>query len=142
MSDIKQVIVMRYKYLNEKGEQFSLRKGKLIAQACHASMAFLSHRIRNFLGSHGFFSPDPSLQLTPEMELWINGSFAKICVSVDSEEELLEIYQKAKDASLETHLITDSGRTEFGGVPTNTCLAIGPDLSSKIDPITGQLKLL
>jgi len=32
--------------------------------------------------------------------------------------------------------------TEFHGVPTNTCLAIGPDLAEKIDSITGDLELL
>ena len=123
MSDIKQVIVMR--------KDLNMRKGKMIAQGSHSSMAFLSHRIKK-----------APFQLTPEMELWLNGSFAKIYVSVDSEQELLEIYQKAKEVNLEVHLITDNGKTEFAGVPTNTCLAIGPDLSSKIDPITGQLKLL
>jgi PTH2 family peptidyl-tRNA hydrolase len=39
-------------------------------------------------------------------------------------------------------LIIDSGKTEFGGVPTKTCLAIGPDYSEKIDKVTGNLKLL
>jgi PTH2 family peptidyl-tRNA hydrolase len=38
-------------------------------------------------------------------------------------------------------VITDSGRTEFCGVPTRTCLALGPDLASKIDAITGTLEL-
>jgi PTH2 family peptidyl-tRNA hydrolase len=53
----------------------------------------------------------------------------------------MEIYNKAKEAGLEVHIITDSGRTEFKE-PTKTCLAIGPDLSEKIDTITGHLKLL
>ncbi len=39
-------------------------------------------------------------------------------------------------------LITDAGRTEFHGEPTNTTLAIGPDYSEKIDKITGGLPLL
>jgi len=42
---------------------------------------------------------------------------------------------------LETHLITDNGTTEFNSVPTNTCIAIGPDYSDKIDMITKHLKL-
>ena len=48
----------------------------------------------------------------------------------------------ASQQGLEVHMITDTGKTEFHGVPTNTCLAIGPDEASKIDAITGGLKLL
>lgn len=53
----------------------------------------------------------------------------------------MAIYSKAKEKDLEVRLITDSGITEFGGVPTRTCLAIGPDWSELIDPITSHLKL-
>jgi PTH2 family peptidyl-tRNA hydrolase len=129
--DIKQVIVMRKKYPDGKGGTTGLRTGKLISQGAHASCSFLADRVR---------STKP--KLSKEEQAWIDGAFAKICVSVDTEEELLEIYNKAKVAGLEVHLITDSGRTEFNGVPTKTCLAIGPDVSSKIDKITGHLKLL
>ena len=45
----------------------------------------------------------------------------------------MEIHDKALAAGLEVHLITDSGKTEFHGEPTNTCLAIGPDEADKID---------
>ncbi len=61
---------------------------------------------------------------------------------MDSEEELREIHDKAVAAGLEIHLITDSGKTEFHGQPCNTCLAIGPDDTEKIDEITGHLQLL
>jgi PTH2 family peptidyl-tRNA hydrolase len=76
------------------------------------------------------------------MKEWMfNGSFAKICCRVDSLHELMEIADKARKAGLEVHVVTDSGKTEFKE-PTVTCLAIGPDTSEKIDPITGHLKLL
>ena len=54
----------------------------------------------------------------------------------------MEIHDKALEAGLEVHLITDRGKTEFHGEPTNTCLAIGPDEADKIDEITGDLQLL
>ena len=54
----------------------------------------------------------------------------------------MQIHDKALEAGLEVHLITDSGRTEFHGQPTRTCLAIGPDEADKIDAITGHLQLL
>jgi len=80
--------------------------------------------------------------LTQAQQSWIADSFTKICCRVDSEEELLDVYMKAIEAGLETHLITDNGRTEFHGQPTKTCLAIGPDEAEKIDQITGHLQLL
>lgn len=129
---VKQVIVMRVKYPDGKGGTTGLRKGKLIAQGSHASMSFLVKRLQTEV---------VPVWTQPELE-WLQGSFVKVCVSVDSEEELLEIYKKAKEAGLEAHLITDLGRTEFHNEPTNTCLAIGPDYASKIDPITGDLTLL
>ena len=70
------------------------------------------------------------------------GAFAKVCCRVESEDDLTEIHDKAVDAGLEVHLITDSGKTECHGQPTNTCLAIGPDDAEKIDEITGDLILL
>lgn len=124
MADIKQVIVMR----NDLG----MRKGKMIAQGCHASIAFLTRRLQG--------SPTP--QLTEAEQAWINGIFAKVCVRAKSEEELLDLYEKAKAAGLEVHLITDSGLTEFHGQPTHTCVGIGPDYAEKIDAITGHLQLL
>lgn len=123
MEDVKQVIVIR--------NDLNMRKGKMVAQGAHASCSFMSFKLQS-----------GSPKLSKEEEQWIQGSFAKVCVRVDSEEELLEIYQKAKDAMLTVHLITDSGKTEFNGVPTKTCLAIGPAAVGKIDKITGHLKLL
>jgi PTH2 family peptidyl-tRNA hydrolase len=128
----KQVIVMRYKYPDGKGGTVGLRTGKYIAQACHASMAFLSRRVFETQGTPIFSDAEIN---------WFQNSYAKVCCRVDTEEELLDIYEKAKAAGLEVHLITDSGKTEFKE-PTKTCLAIGPDLAEKIDPITGHLKLL
>lgn len=63
-------------------------------------------------------------------------------MSVDSEAELDEIFQKAVDANLYVGMIVDAGLTEFNGVPTKTCLAIGPEWSEDIDKITSHLKLL
>jgi PTH2 family peptidyl-tRNA hydrolase len=70
------------------------------------------------------------------------GGITKVCVGVDSEDELLAVHRAAQTAGVRSTLITDAGLTEFGGVPTNTCLAIGPDWNEKVDAITGALKLL
>jgi peptidyl-tRNA hydrolase, PTH2 family len=120
----KQVIVMRTD-TNPK-----MRKGKMIAQGAHASCSFLSKKIMS------------GEKLSLIEEHWLKNSFRKICLGVDGEEELVRIHSVAIAAGLECHLITDSGATEFNGVPTKTCLAIGPDLDERIDPITNHLKLL
>ena len=53
----------------------------------------------------------------------------------------LDVHERAQAAGPESHLIRDAGHTEFDGVPTLTCCAIGPDDEAKIDPITGELSL-
>jgi PTH2 family peptidyl-tRNA hydrolase len=68
--------------------------------------------------------------------------FKKICVSVNSEQELLDLHKAAVEAKIINSLIQDSGLTEFGGVPTYTTVAIGPDFEEKIDAITKHLPLL
>lgn len=129
MSLIKQTIVVRTKYPDGKGGLRNLRFGKLIAQSCHASMAFLAKKVMN------------NFPLSEVEKQWLDNSYAKICLYVDSEEELLKIHNDALEAGLESNLVTDSGKTEFHGIATNTVIAIGPDYSEKIDKITNNLKL-
>jgi peptidyl-tRNA hydrolase, PTH2 family len=130
----KMIIVMR--------KDLNMRKGKMIAQGCHAGLKIFFDRIKT-IKPEGI-SPSSLLEIsvTPEMLEWVQGLYGKICVSVNSEAELLEIDQKAKEAGLPVTLIEDAGLTEFKGIPTKTCLAIGPDDSEKIDKITGHLPLL
>jgi PTH2 family peptidyl-tRNA hydrolase len=116
---VKQVIVMA-NYLN-------MRKGKMVAQGAHASMKVLLD------------TPQP---YPAPMEEWLGGRFTKVVVRAESEEELLAVYTRAKEAGLPCALIQDSGATEFHGVPTHTAVAVGPDLAEKIDLVTGHLKLL
>lgn len=113
----------------------SLRRGKEIAQACHASMAFLTRPMVGLGREMAVIFKHPAAQE------WINTSYAKVCLQVDTEDELMEIARQAEEKGLEVHVVTDSGLTEFNGVPTRTCLAIGPDWSDKIDEVTGHLKL-
>jgi PTH2 family peptidyl-tRNA hydrolase len=79
---------------------------------------------------------------TEAERLWLDGAFTKVCVRVESEEELLAVVEKAQEAGVLVRLCVDAGRTEFHGVPTPTCCAVGPDFPDRIDPITGQVKLL
>jgi len=126
---VKQVIVMRKNYPDGKGGFFQLRKGKLISQGAHAAMMWMSEAMRS------------KKHLTTEQNEWLDGSFTKVTLQVSSEEELLEVFNNAKSKGLTVHMVMDTGKTEFDGVPTRTALAIGPHEESKIDEITGELKL-
>jgi PTH2 family peptidyl-tRNA hydrolase len=129
MSNVKMVIVVR--------KDLSMRKGKLAAQVAHASMKFLidnndctqANKLEVCLSSE-------------EAEWMFGGSFAKVVVGCDSEEELNNLLFKANLANIQACPIIDEGRTEFNGVPTLTCAAFGPAESEDLDPITGNLKLL
>jgi len=125
----KQVIVIR--------RDLKMRRGKEIAQGSHASMAFLTRRIQKSLKV--FNSPYPPMN-DAERE-WILNSFRKVTCQVPDLESLEKLHELALEAGLESHLVEDSGHTEFGGVKTVTCLAIGPDYAEKIDPITKELNL-
>lgn len=127
MSEMKQVIVLR--------KDLNMRKGKMVAQGAHASMKAI---LAEASGAYGVLT----IKMSDEMEKWLMGIFTKICVSVDSEEELLAIYQTAKDVGLHCSLIQDVGLTEFDGVRHYTAVAVGPGDPADIDPITGNLKLL
>jgi PTH2 family peptidyl-tRNA hydrolase len=80
--------------------------------------------------------------LTPPQVAWLTGSFAKVVVYVESEQELLDLIEKGKRAAIDVRSIVDEGRTEFHGVSTLTCCAFGPDDVAKLDHVTGHLKLL
>ena len=133
MENIKQVIVMR--------KDLGMNRGKIAAQAAHACMKIFFDRVI-ITNNKENGSADVTINFSPEMEAWRRGAFTKACLRVDSEEELLEIYNKAKKENLPVALITDSGQTTFYNIPTNTCIAIGPAKSEEIDKITGHLRLL
>ena len=122
-------------------KDLNMRKGKIAAQASHASM-------KVFLDLCFHFQPLPYVKILKfrynsdsAWDNWLNGLFTKIVVSCDSESELVELYEKAKEKKLPCSLIIDAGLTEFNGVPTKTCIAIGPAFPEEVDEITNHIKL-
>lgn len=118
---MKMVIVMR--------KDLNMRKGKMCAQAGHAALgvwgtAFTQRGIDHY-------------------KKWFeNDLCTKICLSVNSEEELLNLYNKALEEGIIVYLVEDAGITEFNGNPTFTCLAFEPLENETINPLTGGLPLL
>jgi PTH2 family peptidyl-tRNA hydrolase len=122
---VKQVIVWN--------NALQCRLGKKMAQAGHAALGNLSRKIRDKVDDKGRVT----IRLNEAELEWYRSNFRKIVLRVESEEELLTIFQKAKEAGIDAVLITDAGLTEFDG-PTNTCVALGPDTDERIDAITGD----
>lgn len=125
-NELKMVIVVR--------RDLNMRKGKIGAQCGHASLGFVIEAMRSPRGG--------SLRFDDTDERWLLNGQAKVVVGCDSLEELETIMGKARTLRISVHKVTDSGRTEFHGVPTVTCAAFGPARSDVLDIITGHLRLM
>jgi len=135
----KQVIVVRTDLRSVSGQK--IRTGKIAAQVAHASLGAFLKCFRKYKTNLKTTVYTTEFGEDSVLESWLNGVFTKICVSVDSEQELLDLYASIPEG-IPCALIQDAGLTEFGGVPTYTCIGIGPFDSEEIDKLTGNLKLL
>ena len=114
----KQVIVVR--------TDLKMSRGKIAAQTGHAAVSA---------------AEEARKKCSDWWKAWIAEGQCKIAVRAESEQELLELEEKAKQSKLPTALIVDRGLTELPP-DTMTCLGIGPAPSTQIDAITGKLPLL
>jgi len=114
---------MEYKQLILIRSDLKLPKGKAAAQCAHAAVEAV-HR-----------APDDLVRA------WRAEGMAKIVLKVADEQELLRMFQVAKDEGFPTALITDAGHTvvEPG---TKTCVAIGPAPAAELDVYFSALSLL
>tara|TARA_Y100000310_G_C20581342_1_gene763149 strand:+ start:966 stop:1313 length:348 start_codon:yes stop_codon:yes gene_type:complete len=115
MVELKQIILVR--------QDLKLPKGKLAAQAAHASV-------------EAVLKSDPGM-----VKAWRSQGMAKIVLKVKDEKELVKYFQQAKDAGLTVSLITDAGRTTIAP-GTKTCVGIGPAEEEVLDKVSGDLSLL
>lgn len=110
----KQVLVIR--------TDLDLSKGKTAAQAAHAAV-------------------DAALKSDKKvLEAWLDEGQKKVVLKAGLK-ELSDIGKKCRKLKIHFSLIKDAGLTELKP-GTVTCLGIGPDKESKIDKVTGKLKLL
>lgn len=112
---LKQVIVVN--------ESLKLPRGKLAAQVAHAAVG-------------AFLETDQATQ-----QAWIESGMAKVVLKVETEADLLRLHELARQQHLPVQLVEDAGRTVIPA-GTLTCLGLGPADASKIDQLTGDLKLL
>lgn len=128
-NDVRQVIIV--------SSSAKMPKGKLAAQVAHASLnSFLS-------STEVTIDDDFNFKLSSDAHEWMtNGSHTKICVKCDSEDEMLDIYERLMNDGIPCAKIIDSGRTVFNGVSTLTAIGVGPAPKAIVDQYTSHLKLL
>lgn len=113
-----QVLVVR--------KDLGMKPGKIAAQCSHASIAaFLKSQERKW-GS--------------DYQEWLDEGMQKIVVKVQSEKELLQLFEQVKN-KFPTALITDAGHTQIAA-GSKTCIGIGPARENELQKYTGHLKLL
>jgi PTH2 family peptidyl-tRNA hydrolase len=114
VSQHKQAIVLR--------TDLGMSTGKLISQACHASL-----KAYKKASSEG-------------QDEWESGGQKKVVLDI-GDENLMERFQRAERKGVQAALVKDAGLTEVEP-GTETAIGVGPAEESKIDSITGDLKLL
>lgn len=115
--NFKQVIAVR--------KDLKLTKGKLAAQASHASV--------------GAFQKTQKISPV-DAKMWESEGGKKVVVYVENEKELFALKEKIPD-NIATFVVRDAGLTHLEP-GTVTCIGIGPAENSKIDKYTSVLKLV
>ena len=116
---------MDYKMLAIARNDLKMGKGKLAAQCGHAF-------IETFLKAQ---------RKTPEaVEEWLASGQQKVVVKVDSEKELLALFEELK-RHFPAALVIDAGHTQVEP-GTKTCMGVGPAKESELDKFTARLKLM
>ena len=100
--------------------------GKKCAQSCHASVSSADVvRVKNKVA----------------WKNWKNSGQKKVVLRVSSIEDLSEIVRNLEKENIPYYLVKDAGLTQLSP-GTTTALGIGPAVSTSLDKITGELKLL
>lgn len=142
--EVKQYIIVR--------TDLPMNAGKVAAQASHACMKVFFDKM-TFQEKLGMSPCTPgssdeehisgtySFKVTYEEQKWIEGNFTKITKKVKNENQLLKVYNAAKEAGLNVSLIKDAGLYGLEG-ENYTCIAVGPNYIDKCEPVVGKLQLL
>lgn len=103
-------------------EDLELSKGKMAAQTAHASLG-------------AYRKASTSIQ-----EKWERKGEKKVILAA-GDNSLQDLRRQAERNKIPAHIVKDAGRTEIKP-GTVTALGLGPAEDSKIDTITGSLKLI
>lgn len=134
----KQVLVVR--------KDLNMDNGKFGAQVAHGSLGSFLKVVREGIDvqdfkpviNNGKYTLTLPVKVGSFLDEWIKGDCFKQILEVETEEELLNLYEKAKEMNLISVKIIDAGLTVFNK-PTLTVLGIGPHFNEKIDKVVGHL---
>ena len=115
--DVKMVICVR--------TDLKMGKGKICAQVGHGVLAVAETAARK------------RPKMYARYKSW---GQKKICVKVNSEEELETVYAKARSLNLVSQIIADAGHTQILAGSQTVCAVLGPE--SLVNKVTGEYKLL
>jgi peptidyl-tRNA hydrolase len=138
----KQVIVVR--------NELQMPAGKMAAQVAHAALAAVIKDTidktpisKSIWGEEELPGEDwiHAIRISEDTHNWLEESFTKVVVTVETEEEIFNLAKQAEGMGLPVAVMVDNGSTVFHNVKTVTCLAIGPGKRAEIDKVTGGLPL-
>lgn len=119
-----------------------MRAGKQVSQGGHGVIKVFFDRATITENDDAKYPYMLHIPITKAEHSWKEGIFTKITCVVNSEQELFDIQAKCQKLDIPYALIQDCGKTEFHGIPTYTCIVVGPEENSIVDLVTGGLKLL
>ncbi len=120
--DLKMVFLVR--------EDLKMSVGKVAAQVCHAGVGLFSK-----ITSKG------KSYYKNALKAWDDFGSKKIVLKAKNLEELENVHKKCKLKGIPSIMISDAGHTEVEP-GTVTVLGIGPEISEKLDKITGSFRLM
>ncbi|KAL0709621.1 hypothetical protein Bca4012_016599 [Brassica carinata] len=117
LDDFKMVLVVR--------NDLKMGKGKIAAQCSHATLGLYKKLVR---------------RAPKALTCWEECSQPKVVVKIETEDEMLELQERAKSLMLPTHITIDAGRTQIAPNSRTVMAILGP--VQVVDEVTGGLKLL
>lgn len=135
---------MGIKQVNVVRKDLNMRKGKIAAQVSHGVLNVVLKTMSK-QERHDLYISKGQIRIVDSdsiLSKWFSTSYKKIVLYVNSEKELLDIYNRAVKKGIISTLVRDNGLTEFNKVKTYTCVSFQPLEDEIIDKITGKLPLL
>ena len=120
--DLKMVFLVR--------QDLKMGAGKIAAQVAHAA-----------IGLYDDILEGENIYQKSALNNWFNYGQKKVVLKIPDLDTMLEVVKKCKKLKLQYCIISDAGHTQIpqGSI---TVLGIGPDISDKINDITGTFKLM
>lgn len=123
-------------------KSLGMSAGKLAVQVSHASMAFITNRLRESIVSNldedGKEYYMCSLKIEKDlMDKWIGGIFTKVCMEAKNDNAMNKVVKHLEEngfkEGVDFYKIVDVGTTEFNGTPHWTAIGLVPMDSNRED---------